>query len=52
MSVGNTTLGSLASYSCDEGLVLEGEETRECREDGKWTGADPQCKGNKLFFFI
>ena len=37
------TIGSVASYSCDEGFELVGSTTRTCQSDGTWSGNDPQC---------
>ncbi|KAG8235797.1 hypothetical protein J437_LFUL015836 [Ladona fulva] len=30
-------------YYCPEGLTLEGDETRGCKENGSWTGEAPSC---------
>ena len=43
MLSGNT-VGSTATYECDAGYVLVGgEETRTCQENGQWSGAAPSC---------
>ena len=39
-----TTLGSLATYSCNDGFVLEGDQMRKCQSDGQWSGREPVCK--------
>ena len=44
--VGTTTLGSLATYSCDPSFRLVGMESRLCQENGTWSGEIPTCEGN------
>ena len=39
----DTTVGSVASYSCDDGYDLVGDMMRVCQSDGMWSGDDPQC---------
>lgn len=39
----STTFGSVVTYSCQAGYVLEGDETRVCEEDGQWSGDNPSC---------
>ena len=36
--------GGMARYSCEDGYVLTGETTRECK-DGVWRGPVPGCAG-------
>ena len=36
--------GFMARYFCDAGHNREGDVTRECQEDGSWTGSDPTCE--------
>ncbi len=36
-------LGTIATYSCNEGFRLNGSETRECGGDGEWTEEAPTC---------
>lgn len=38
-------LGSVARYSCDEGYTMKGNGTRECLDNGTWSGHPPQCYG-------
>ena len=33
----------VATYSCDEGFVLNGDSTRQCMDNQQWTGNDPTC---------
>ena len=42
------TVGSTATYSCDHGFKLKGNEQRECLYDGTWSGDDPVCIPSKL----
>ena len=37
------TVETVATYTCNNGYVLVGDESRTCRENGKWTGEDPTC---------
>lgn len=34
--------GGTATYDCDEGYILDGEATRQCRA-GRWDGEEPSC---------
>lgn len=36
-------LGSVCTVSCDVGYNLEGEATRTCQDDGKWSGDLAEC---------
>ena len=40
----STVEGSVATYSCDSGFVINGEVTRTCGEDGTWSGEAPTCE--------
>lgn len=35
---------SVVTYDCDEGFTLIGNATRECAENGSWSGVMPMCK--------
>ena len=37
------TFNSIARYGCEYGYRLNGNETRVCSEDGRWSGSDPVC---------
>ena len=39
-----TIIDSYATYTCDSGYELIGNDTRTC-EDGVWTGEEPTCIG-------
>ena len=41
--VSSTTYTSVATYSCNTGYILEGENTRTCQESGLWSGSEPSC---------
>lgn len=47
-----TTFGNSASYSCNLGFILVGDETRLCRSDGRWSGSEPTCIGKCLVMCI
>lgn len=40
-----TSVGSSATYVCNIGFILNGNERRQCLRTGEWTGTDPTCKG-------
>ena len=42
----DTRLRSVATYSCRDGFVLKGYETRECQKDGTWSNEEPACERN------
>lgn len=39
------TIGSHATYTCDDGFELRGNEFRTCQTDGEWSGSSPNCQG-------
>lgn len=41
-----TTIGSKATYSCESGFNLVGDEFRNCQDDGEWSGTEPTCSGD------
>ena len=40
-----TTFGSMATYECDSGFTLVGNQVRTCEDDGNWSGTEPICDG-------
>ncbi len=38
-----TSFGSVATYNCDDGFVISGNERRSCLSGGIWSGSDPKC---------
>lgn len=45
VSLTGRTVGSVATYTCDDGLAPTVSEARECLQDGTWTGEEPMCIG-------
>ena len=43
-----TLLGSKATYTCDSGYILVGNDTRECLSSGRWSDEDPYCELENL----
>ena len=37
--------GETCSFTCNGGLVLDGDTSRTCQDDGSWSGSDAMCKG-------
>ena len=46
------TVGSRATYSCDRGFELKGDQSRTCQSNGRWSGNNPFCKGDFLAIYI
>ena len=40
-----TTFPNEASFSCDDGFILNGSRTRRCQADGFWSGIQATCNG-------
>ena len=38
------TLGHTVTFSCQKGFRLVGSESRQCRENGKWSGHEATCQ--------
>ena len=47
-----TTVGEIATYSCNTGYNLVGESTRTCQEIGNWSGRAPTCQGVCVYELI
>jgi len=44
-----TTLKNTATYSCIEGYLLEGVDSRLCLSTGSWESSEPSCKVKGLY---
>jgi len=44
MAVDKTTFQGIAKFHCAKGYRLQGSTERGCRDDGKWSGVETQCK--------
>ncbi|KAH3700415.1 hypothetical protein DPMN_075391, partial [Dreissena polymorpha] len=51
VQVGLTTFGSWATYVCNPGLYLLGNQYRQCDQTGNWTGTESVCLGRGLLNF-
>ena len=40
-----TSDGLTATYTCDEGFSLMGDQVRQCSSEGEWSGEEPTCSG-------
>ena len=45
---GGTTFGQTATYSCNTGYNLVGDNTHTCQATGEWSGSVPTCEGMLL----
>ena len=61
ISNGGATYTSLAinfgraTYQCDEGYSISGDNARECQGDGSWSGSPPTCQlqgGIRILYVI
>ena len=43
-----TTLGAVATYTCNASYRLVGMESRRCEENGQWSEVAPTCEGDNL----
>uniref|UniRef100_A0A8C1ZS09 CUB and Sushi multiple domains 1 n=1 Tax=Cyprinus carpio TaxID=7962 RepID=A0A8C1ZS09_CYPCA len=41
---------AVVHYSCSQGRTLVGNATRQCLEDGRWSGSPPYCSGDNPGF--
>lgn len=39
-----TSYGQTATYTCNRGYTMSGSPSRQCAEDGVWTGSAPVCE--------
>ena len=44
VSTNGTTFGETATYSCNTGYNLVGDNTRTCQATGNWSGSEPTCE--------
>ena len=44
VTLSGNTLGSSATYSCDNGFGLVGKSIRLCLADGTWSEKEPTCE--------
>ena len=49
VSITGTTFGETATYSCNTGYNLVGDNTRTCQATGVWSGNEPTCQCMFLF---
>ena len=48
VSTTGTTFGQTATYSCNTGYNLMGDDTRTCQATGQWSGNAPTCQSMLL----
>ena len=41
------TVGSTATYTCNDNYQLMGASTRMCQPNGTWSGEEPSCIGER-----
>ena len=47
MNITSSSYLSTATYSCNEGYILVGQENRTCHYSGIWSGSSPSCLRSK-----
>ena len=45
VSFTDTTYNSVATYSCNTGYTLTGDDMRTCQSSGVWSDSEPTCTG-------
>ncbi|KTG02859.1 hypothetical protein cypCar_00029462, partial [Cyprinus carpio] len=50
MSGQKFTNRAVVHYSCSQGRTLVGNATRQCLDDGRWSGSPPYCSGDSPGF--
>ena len=40
--------GTIVTFTCDPGYILEGSRSIRCQADESWNGTEPTCKGNLI----
>lgn len=43
VSLSGSTAGATATYTCNQGFILLGNEMRICQSNGEWEGVAPIC---------
>ena len=46
------TYQKVVSFSCNKYFELQGDRTRQCQADGKWSGEQPKCVASKLLEWV
>ena len=49
VSLSSIMINSLATYSCNTGYTLTGDDMRTCLETGLWSGSEPICTGRLMY---
>lgn len=45
------TFGEIATFVCDDGYRLIGDESAECQDNGQWSNSLPTCASNSEKFY-
>ena len=49
VSLSSIMINSVATYSCNTGYTLTGDDMRTCLETGLWSGSEPICTGRLMY---
>ena len=50
VTINGTVPGSIATYTCDPGFNLIGDEQRVCQANGNWSENEPLCQSQFVIF--
>ena len=43
--------GDTCSFTCNTGYVLTGNDTRQCQDNGSWSGSNIVCRQGILYIY-
>ena len=51
-SIGQSSVGTIASFTCHTGYSRFGPTSRTCQSSGNWSGQNPECRESNNFYVI
>lgn len=49
VSASSLIFNNTAEYTCHEGFMVVGSDTRQCQVDGTWSGTAPTCQSKTQY---